>query len=584
MADRKENAGPSTHTPDRAWWKEAVVYQIYPRSFNDSDGDGIGDLEGIAERVEYLADLGVDVVWLCPVYESPNADNGYDIADYRAIMSEFGTMADWEALVEALHDRGIRLIMDLVVNHTSDEHEWFVRSAESTDNDFREYYYWREGRSAGGSGESDFGASKVPPNNWESQFGGPAWSFDTTTGEWYLHLFDEKQPDLKWEHPEVREEVFEVMRWWLERGIDGFRMDVINMISKPDGLPDGEADTGGTDQYMNGPKLPAYLAEMDERALRGYDTLTVGEMPGVGVEQAREYLATGALDMIFQFDHVDIDQGEHWWERSEWSLSEFKAVFSRWQEGLYPDGWNALYLGNHDQPRIVSRFGSERYRQRSAKLLATFLCTLRGTPYIYQGEEIGMTNVSFDSLEQYRDVATLNPVRTAIEEGVVAGFEEIDAQVRQVSRDNARTPMQWDGTTHAGFTDGEPWISVNTNYETINVERARADPESVFSFYQDVIALRKREDVLVYGEYDLLLADDEQLYAYTRTLDAGNESESPERALVVLNFSDERVPFEPPERVEYTEEELLLANCPIEGDATLAFEARPWEARVYRLG
>ena len=613
--ERRSGAGEGAHTPDRAWWKEAVAYQIYPRSFNDSDGDGIGDIPGIVEKIDYLDELGIDVVWLCPVYESPNADNGYDIADYRAIMDEFGDMADWERLVEELHDRDIKLVMDLVVNHTSDEHAWFVESRTSVDNDYREYYYWREGRSStesdvngpeGDDSDDSDGPSdpnERPPNDWESLFGGPAWSYDEHTDEWYLHLFDEKQPDLNWENPEVREEVFELMRWWLEKGIDGFRMDVIDLVSKPDGLPNGTEGVSprGAERFMNGPRLEEHLIEMEARALSDYDAMTVGEMVGATVEDARRYIATGALDMVFHFEHMDLDRGERWWDVGDWSLTELKGVFSRWQEGLYPEGWNALYLGNHDQPRIVSRFGDDAHREKSAKLLATFLCTLRGTPFVYQGDEIGMTNAPFDSIEQYRDVATLNPIRTAIDEGIVEGFEEIKERARRRSRDNSRTPMQWNTTTNAGFSEGTPWIDVNPNYEEVNVEAARNDPDSIYQYYREAIALRKREDVLVYGEYDLLHSDHEAIYAYTRTLESATENEDgtgrdgtegegmgTERALIVLNFSDGTPTFELPVDTEHEGTELLLANyeggeADEKSQGIDSFELRPWEARAYRL-
>ncbi|KTG15384.1 alpha-glucosidase, partial [Haloferax profundi] len=423
---------------ERRWWKEAVVYQIYPRSFNDSDGDGVGDIRGIIEKVAYLDDLGVDCIWLNPVYESPNADNGYDISDYCAIMDEFGTMADWEELRDALHDHGIRLIMDLVVNHTSDEHAWFVDSRSAKDADKRDYYWWREGRDPDETDldpdeyETPTGVNEVPPNNWESFFGGPAWTYDDRTGEWYLHLFDRKQPDLNWQNDAVRDDVFEMMEWWLDRGIDGFRMDVINLISKPDGLPDAdpEHDVKTIDRAVNGPRIHEYLGEMRDRVL-DEDLLTVGEMIGdeMPLETARRYTSQepdgDGLSMIFHFEHMLLDQGDEVWDVVDWELPDLKAVFDRWQEGLADEGWNSLYLNNHDQPRMVSRFGNvaeetsassraspdddDEYRRESAKLLATLLHTLRGTPYVYQGEELGMTNYPFDSLDEVRDVATLNP-------------------------------------------------------------------------------------------------------------------------------------------------------------------------------
>ncbi|WP_380677355.1 glycoside hydrolase family 13 protein [Salinigranum sp. GCM10025319] len=594
-----------TEDIDRRWWKEAVVYQIYPRSFNDADGDGIGDIPGIVERLDYLDALGVDVVWLCPVYDSPNADNGYDISDYRAIMDEFGTMADWETLLDGLHDRDIKLVMDLVVNHTSDEHEWFVKSRAGED-EYDDYYWWREGRDADAV---DWSATEgpegeAPPNAWKSFFGGPAWAYDDEREAWYLHLFDRKQPDLNWENPDVREEVFEMMEWWFEKGIDGFRMDVINLISKPEGLPNDPDDPfgGAMSQSTNGPRVHEYLSEMNERVLdREY--LTVGEMlgPKMPMDHARRYLDPDedGLSMLFHFEHMLLDRGEDLWKRRDWDLSELKAVFNRWDEGLKEDGWNSLYLNNHDQPRMVSRFGNDgAYRRESAKLLATLLHTLRGTPYIYQGEELGMTNYPFDSLDEFRDVDTLNPLREAVSEGEVESFEAVKEAVRANSRDNARTPMQWSAEEHAGFTDGEPWIGVNPNHDEINVEAERADPESVWHYYRDLISLRDEYDVVVYGDYEPLFPDDGTVWAYTRTLatDAGTE-----RLVVALNFSSSEVAVGLPDEVASDDATLLLGNydAASEVDAagdtdpdldvdTVADELaagdlrlRPWEARVY---
>ncbi len=595
--------------PDRRWWKEAVVYQIYPRSFNDSDGDGVGDLPGITSRVDYLDDLGVDVVWLCPVYDSPNADNGYDIRDYRAIMDEFGTMDDWEGLLAALHERDIRLIMDLVVNHTSDEHEWFRRSRRR-EGEYEEYYWWREGRDADAvDWESDRGpAGEAPPNAWQSLFGGPAWSYDDRRGEWYLHLFDRKQPDLNWRNPRVREAVFDLMNWWLEKGIDGFRMDVINLVSKPDGLPNDFDDpfNGTLSRVPNGPRIHEYLAEMNDRVL-DRELLTVGEMVGseLPMEHARRYLDPdeGGLSMLFHFEHMTLDRGERVWEREEWDLSELKAVFNRWDEGLRETGWNALYLNNHDQPRMVSRFGDDgEYRRESATLLATLLHTLRGTPYVYQGEELGMTNYPFESIEELRDVDTLNPLRQAIEDGEVASFDAVKAGIRANSRDNARTPMQWSAAENAGFTDGEPWIGVNPNRDEINVERERADDESVWRYYRDLVDLRAEHDVLVYGDYEPLFPDDDEVWVYARTLASGDgeargdsggrtgPADGEERLLVALNFTGDDRDVSLPGGVASDEAALLIGNYRGEGaaDATREFAAgelrlRPWEARVYRV-
>ena len=605
------------------------MYQIYPRSFNDTDGDGIGDIPGIIDRLDYLAELGVDVVWLNPVYESPNADNGYDIADYRAIMDEFGTMDDWDRLLSGLHDRGIRLVMDLVVNHTSDEHEWFVRS-RNPDSDYRDWYWWREGRDpadATADTHAAYGpADEVPPNDWESFFGGPAWAYDERSGEWYLHLFDEKQPDLNWENPSVREAVFEMMEWWLEKGIDGFRMDVVNLISKPDGLPDRDPDTGetGTELTVDGPNVHEYLGEMHDAVLAGRDLLTVGEMVGeeMPMSEAERYVGADGdgLSMIFHFDHMLLPRGDRVWETTDWELSDLKAVFDRWQAGLAEDGWNSLYFNNHDQPRQVSRFGDDdAYRRESATLLGTFLHTMRGTPYVYQGEELGMTNAPFESLSEFRDVDTLNPVREAIDRGEIDGFEDVEDGLLANSRDHARTPMQWTAGPNAGFTDGEPWIKVNPNHDSINVADERSDPRSVLNYYRELFALRDEYDVVTYGDYRQLTPDDESVWAYVRRLGRGADRE---RLVVVLNWTGEEVSYRVPDDVRPVGDdttgddvvpssdgaesaagrppvesaELLLGNY-VTGfdepsrsrDALLAeaergrFELRPWEARVYRL-
>jgi oligo-1,6-glucosidase len=589
---------------ERRWWKEAVVYQIYPRSFNDTDGDGVGDIPGIVEKVDYLDALGVDVVWLCPVYESPNADNGYDISDYRSIMDEFGTMADWEELLAELHDRDIRLIMDLVVNHTSDEHEWFVRS-RAGDPDYADFYWWREGRDAAAV---DWSATEgpddeAPPNAWKSYFGGPAWAWDEEREQWYLHLFDRKQPDLNWEHPDVREEVFEMMEWWLAKGIDGFRMDVINLVSKPEGLPNDPDDPfrGAMSQVPNGPRVHEFLSEMNERVL-DRDHLTVGEMlgPKMPMDHARRYLDPDedGLSMLFHFEHMLLDRGDTIWERRDWDLSELKAVFNRWDEGLAEEGWNSLYLNNHDQPRMVSRFGDDGdYRRESAKLLGTLLHTLRGTPYIYQGEELGMTNYPFSSLDEFQDVDTLNPLREALDEGDIDSFASVKEAVRANSRDNARTPMQWSSAENAGFTDGDPWLPVNPNYEEINAAAERDADGSVWQYYCDLIALRSEYDVVVYGDYDPLFPDDDTVWAYTRTL---GTDDGEERLVVVLNVSSTVVAVGLPDGVLNDDATLVLGNydhddgadaklnadtdADSDGDPSHAvdgLELQPWEARVY---
>ncbi|WP_416840233.1 glycoside hydrolase family 13 protein [Haloferax sp. DFSO52] len=574
---RQQTREPTTGTSERTdslnrtWWKEAVVYQIYPKSFDDADGDGIGDLRGIERRVDYLDDLGVDAVWLCPVYESPQADNGYDISDYRSIHDAYGDMDDWEELLAELHDRDIRLVMDLVVNHTSSEHEWFQKSRREEEG-YEDYYYWRDG-------DVDDEGNPVPPNNWESVFGGPAWTYDEAREQWYLHLFDENQPDLNWRNPDVREAVYEMMNWWLEKGIDGFRMDVINLISKVEGLPDGDEDGGqtGTEHFFNGPNIHEYLREMHDRVLSDESLLTIGETPGVGVDDAREYVGEDGdgLSMVFQFEHVTFDHDEHKWDAGDWSLVEFKQILSKWQTGLADDGWNSIYLNNHDQPRMVSRFGDDgEYRRESAKLLGTLTHTLQGTPFIYQGEDIGMTNASLASPDELRDVEAINFVEDALEEGDAESYDDVRDAIENVGRDNARTPMQWSNEEHAGFTDGEPWIKCNANYETVNVEHARANGDSVWHYYRDLIELRHERDVLVYGEFDLLLPKHPSIFAYTRTL-------GDERGLVVLNFEPEPVECTVPEGVALDGLELAIANADVPTTPQETFELGPYEARVY---
>jgi glycosidase len=568
--------------PSRTWWKESVVYQIYPRSFNDSNGDGIGDIPGIIEKLDYLDDLGIDVVWLNPVYESPNVDNGYDIADYRSIMDEFGTMADWEDLLEGLHERGMRLIMDLVVNHTSDEHAWFVNSRDPN-SEYRDYYFWAEGREVDDDGGQHGPEGEAPPNNWESFFGGPAWKYDEQSGEWYLHIFDERQPDLNWDNPEVREEIFEMMRWWLDKGIDGFRMDVINVLSKPEGLPDGKRDGDivlGADQFVNGPRIHEFLREMNDEVLSDYDVMTVGEMVYLTVEEAKKYVGEDGdgLSLAFNFDHMRLDFGpEGRWDRADWAVYDLKQTVTHWQVGLADDGWNSLYFNNHDEPRMVSRFGDDDgYRAESAKLLATLLFTLRGTPFVYQGEEIGMTNYPFTSLSEVRDVDTLKNVAVARVEERLTTEEEALELVRYRSRDNARTPVQWNAEPGAGFTDGEPWIPINPNRDHVNVSNERANPNSIWHYYRDLINLRHNFDVLVYGDYQLYLPEHESLWAYTRTL-------GDERWFVVLNFSPMRTTFDPPDELAGTVTESVVGNYENRINALERFDMFPYEAQVYRL-
>ncbi|AWV32649.1 glycoside hydrolase family 13 protein [Paenibacillus odorifer] len=557
---------------NRTFWKEAVVYQIYPRSFQDSNGDGIGDLQGIISRLDYLQKLGVDVVWLSPVFKSPNDDNGYDISDYQDIMDEFGTLQDWEALLTGLHARGIKLMMDLVINHSSDEHPWFVESRSSKDNPYRDYYIWRPG---GPDGER--------PNNWSSVFSGPAWELDETTGEYYLHLFSRKQPDLNWENPQLREELYKMITFWLDKGVDGLRMDVINMISKVEGLPSSHRDglapgelAWGGEYYMNGPRVHEFLHEMNDKVLSNYNIMTVGETPGATVEDAILYTdeERKELQMVFQFEHMDVDSGpDGKWDVAPWTLSKLRDILHKWQVGLADKGWNSLYLNNHDQPRMVSRFGDDgKYRVISAKMLATLLHTLKGAPYIYQGEEIGMTNVKFTAIEHYKDIEILNMYREKVTEGGADPNSVLNA-IHIKGRDNARTPMQWDNSPNAGFTEGEPWLKVNPNYKEINVEQALADSDSIFYYYQRLLALRKKNPIMAYGEYKLLLPEHEDIYAYTRTLDD-------EKWLVLLNFN------EVPQTVDLSAElskakELIIGNYPDEAPSRELL--RPYEARVYRL-
>jgi oligo-1,6-glucosidase len=564
----------------KTWWKESVVYQIYPRSFYDSNGDGIGDLRGIIQKLDYLKELGINVVWLSPVYKSPNDDNGYDISDYQDIMDEFGTLADWEELLAQMHQRGIKLVMDLVVNHTSDEHPWFVESRKSKDNPYRDYYIWRPGKHG------------REPNNWAAAFGGSAWEYDETTGEYYLHLFSKKQPDLNWENPTVRRAVYDMMTWWLDKGIDGFRMDVITMISKTPGFPDAPVTSDsryqfGGEYFIHGPRLLEFLGEMKREVLSRNDILTVGEAPMATTEHAIDltHEETGHLNMLFQFEHMDLDKdrsGDHTgvsakWSLKRWDLLDLKRVMTRWQTDLGGKGWNSLYLSNHDQPRSVSRFGDDgKYRLESAKMLGTFLHMLHGTPYVYQGEEIGMTNVRFDSIDDYRDIETLNMYREFAEAKGVDP-ELVMAMIHAKSRDNARTPMQWDDSENAGFTTGTPWIKLNPNHKRINVRQALADPDSIFHYYRKLIRLRKENPVIVYGRYDLILEAHEEIHAFTRTLDN-------DRLLVILNFTGNTPVVALPTDIPVSQKELLIGNYDVDPAEDIhLLTLKPYEARVYRL-
>ena len=502
-----------------AWWKEAVLYQIYPRSFQDSNGDGIGDLNGVTMRLDYLKTLGIDVIWLSPVYKSPNDDNGYDISDYRDIMTEFGTMEDFDRMLAAAHARGIKIVMDLVVNHTSDEHKWFIESRKSKDNPYRDYYIWKDPKDG------------HEPTNWGSNFSGSAWKFDETTGQYYLHLFSEKQPDLNWENPKVRDAVYDMMTWWCDKGIDGFRMDVISMISKVQSYPDGELFDGvygNANPYVcNGPRVHEFLQEMNRRVLSRYDIMTVGEAAGVTVEEAKRYANNEGteLGMVFHFEHTDGSSNSESvigkWTVNPPRLTYVRGILNKWQTELEGKAWGSLYWDNHDQPRAVSRFGndSKEWRELSAKMLATVLHMQKGTPYIYQGEEFGMTNMHFESIDDCRDIEEINAYQQYVTDHKLVDAETMLRCFDTIARDNARTPVQWDASANAGFTTGTPWIKVNPNYTEINAEAALADPNSVFYYYQKLISLRHTTPIIVYGTFRPLLPDSEVLYAYEREMD-----------------------------------------------------------------
>jgi len=548
----------------RAWWKEAVVYQVWPRSFMDANGDGIGDLRGIIERLDHIAELGVDAVWLSPHYDSPNADNGYDVRDYRAVMAEFGTMADFEALVAALKARGLRLIVDLVVNHSSDEHAWFVEARKSRDNPYRHYYIWHPGRDG------------RPPNDWRSFFSGSAWTWDDATGEYYLHLFSAKQPDLNWENAAVRAEVYEVMRFWLDKGVDGFRMDVIAFISKDRSFPDYPPGHRRAPEYYHagGPRLHEHLQEMRRAVLAPSDAVAVGEALGITLEQASALVdeRRGELDMLIHFDAVRVGRAEGWRWRP-WTLPELKAVFSRQDAAMDRNTWRTLCLSNHDNPRLVSHFGDddEAFRVPSATLLATMLMTLKGTPFVYQGDEIGMTNAPFTDIADFDDIEAENAWAAEVESGQV-GAEEFLAHVRKTSRDHARTPMAWAPGPGAGFTTGTPWFALNPNHDRVNAQTDRTAPTSVYAHYARLIALRKAEPALIYGDFSDLEPDHPRLYVYTRTTPGAG-------FLVVLNFAREPTAYRPMASLG----RLVLGNRGEPDEAGPALALRPWEARLYRL-
>jgi len=547
---------------EKRWWKESVVYQIYPRSFCDSNGDGIGDLNGITGKLDYLKELGIDVIWLSPVYKSPNDDNGYDISDYQAIMDEFGTMEDFDRMLATAHEKGIKIMMDLVVNHTSDEHKWFIESRKSTDNPYRDYYIWRPAKEDGSL-----------PNNWGSCFSGPAWEYDKTTDMYFLHLFSKKQPDLNWDNPAVRQDVFDMMNWWLKKGVDGFRMDVISLISKEPGLPDKETGINGYATFnvsANGPHVHEYLQEMRQKALNNADTITVGECSGVTLEEAKKYARSDEkeLNMVFQFEHMDVDSDEKAgkWTTRKMDLRNLKKILTRWQKGLQDIAWNSLYWENHDQPRSVSRFGndSDEYREISAKMLATCIHMMQGTPYVYQGEELGMTNCPFNTLDNFRDLESINAFHELTEQGKMTE-EDMMAAIGYKGRD-----MQWDDSAYAGFSTTNPWIMVNPNYTKINAKDQVNREDSVFKYYQKLIKLRHESELIVYGTYDLILDDDKDIYAYIRTL-------GDEKLIVYCNFSENTREVELPE--EFVNKKVLISNYS-DAKANQKITLRPYEAIV----
>lgn len=547
--------------PSRTWWKEAVVYQIYPRSFRDSNGDGVGDLQGIIQKLDYIKSLGTEAVWLNPIYKSPNDDGGYDISNYYEVQPEFGTMADFDELINGLHQRRIRLIMDLVLNHSSDEHPWFVESRKSKDNPCRDYYFWRPGKREG------------PPNNWPSFFGGSAWEFDAATEEYYLHLFSRKQPDLNWDNPKLRAELHSLMKFWLDKGVDGLRLDVISAISKRTTFPDTDTtDFNETIRkyYANGPRLREFIREAREKVWNHYDIVTVGEGPGITPQNALDYLEEGqGLNMIFHFGHMFMDQGAGGrFDPAPWSLADFKAIFKSWDDTFAQQGWGSVFLGNHDFPRMVSRWGNDQgYREKSAKLLLTLLLAMRGTPFIFQGDEIGMTNTILQSVAESKDIETQNGWREAQKNGI---SEQAFLKVaNQAGRDNARTPMQWQPGITAGFTEGQPWMTVNPNANTINVAAQTGDPDSVLMYFRSMVKLRKANPVLTYGNYRPVETENEKIFVFFREMDQ-------EKWLIALNFSDQTAKLPG---------EVFRAGVRKAGNYEAADPAdlRPWEAVVYKL-
>lgn len=549
----------------KQWWKEIVAYQVYPRSFYDSNGDGIGDLPGLIEKLDYLKELGIDLIWVCPIFDSPNDDNGYDIRDYKAILDEFGTMEDCDRLIEEVHKRDMKIIFDLVVNHTSDEHEWFIESRSSKDNPYRDYYIWHEGDEEG-----------KRLNNWESIFSGSVWEYDEKTEEYYMHVFSKKQPDLNWENPAVRQDVYSLINWWLDKGIDGFRVDAISHIKKREGFPDmpnplNKDVVPSYDGHMNQPGIDKFLTELAAETFNNYDIMTVGEANGVSIKDAEQWVGeeSGYFDMIFQFEALGL-----WGERDGevFDLRDYKQVLTKWQEGLDGIGWNALYIENHDLIRAVSAMGDDgTLRKTSAKALGMMYFFMQGTPFIYQGQEIGMTNVQFEELTDYDDIQSVNRARQMMEEGTPR--EEAMNYIYASSRDNVRTPMQWNAQPEAGFTTGTPWLGVNPNYADINVAESLKDPNSIYHFYKEMIALRRDNEALIYGSYELVLPLHKQVYAYKR------QGESETYLIVVNVFNDSaEVDLTP-----FDLKELVLTNYEVPNSLEKDIQLRPYEARLYRL-
>lgn len=558
---------------EQSWWQKAVVYQIYPKSFHDTTGNGVGDIQGIIQKLDYLKNLGVDVIWLTPIYASPQKDNGYDISDYYSIHHEYGTMEDFDELIVQAHQTGIKVIMDIVVNHTSTEHQWFKEASSSKDNPYRDFYIWRDGKEDGSE-----------PTNWQSKFGGNAWQYDEKTEQYYLHLFDVTQADLNWENEELRQKVYDMMTFWFEKGVDGFRLDVINLISKNQQFPDDDgsiAPGDGRKFYTDGPRVHEFIHEMNKEVFSKFNSITVGEMSSTTLDHCIQYSnpKNEELSMTFNFHHLKVDypNGEKW-ALGDMDFLALKNILSKWQTGMNKGGgWNALFWCNHDQPRIVSRYGNDgKYQNESAKMLATTIHMMQGTPYIYQGEEFGMTNPKFTSISQYRDVESLNMYQILKANG--KSEEKVLEILREKSRDNSRTPVQWDNSEHAGFTEGTPWIEVASNYKTINAKAALEESDSVFYHYQKLISLRKEYDIITEGDYELLLEMDPQIFAYIRSTES-------EKLLVINNFYEQKVSFQLPSHLNLNgfTQSILLSNYPDSKENLYNLELRPYESIVYHL-